>query len=259
MSALAELENALTAHILHADSAIETEVVGTTRVPADVRLGIYRDAYLLRIIEALDTDFPGLHTLAGDDGWLNLTRAYIAAHPSAHFSLRMAGGALAAFLRATPPWRARPALAEMADFEWAIAHAFDAADSDIVTIEVMGRVPPDSWAGMSFGWHASVGRLDLDWNVPLIWNAVKAGETSPAPKRVTAPVAWLIWRKGLNSYFRSLAPDEAYALDAARAGGSFAEICEGLCERVEAAQAPAHAAALLKRWIEDEMLTAAVF
>lgn len=255
MSALATLENALAAHILHADPAVTTEVTGTERIPVDVRLGIYRDAYVLRIIEAMDTDFPGLHALAGDDNWLTLTRAYIAAHPSTHFSLRMFGQHLATFLREAAPWREHAVLAEMAEFEWAIAYAFDAADSSPVGIEDVARIPPESWADMRLGFHASVTRLDLAWNVPAIWNAVKAEGTPPNPDRAGAPVAWLVLRKGLHSYFRSLAADEARALDAARAGRSFAEICEVLCDSMNADATPAHAAGLLKRWIEDEIVT----
>lgn len=255
MSALAGLESALAAHILHADPAIATEVVGTARAPAAVRLGIYRDAYVLRIIEALDTDFPGLHALAGDDEWLTLTRAYIAAYPSMHFSLRMFGQHLATFLREAAPWQEHPVLAEMAEFEWAIAYAFDAADSSPVGIEDVAHIPPESWADMRLGFHASVTRIDLAWNVPAIWNAVKADGTPPSPDRAGVPVAWLVWRKRLHSYFRSLDLDEARALDGARAGRSFAEICEGLCDSMCADATPAHAAGLLKRWIEDEIVT----
>jgi hypothetical protein len=258
VSALAGLEHALAGHILRADPAIATEVVGTARVPASVRLGIYRDAYVLRIVEALDTDFPGLHALAGDDNWLTLTRAYIAAYPSSHFSLRMFGQHLATFLREAAPWREHAVLADMAEFEWAIAHAFDAADSAVLGIAGVARVPPESWADLRLEFHASVTRLDLDWNAPAIWNAVKAEETPPNPERAAEPVAWLIWRKGLNSYFRSLGRDEAAALDAARAGRSFAELCEGLCEWIAPDEAPARAAALFKRWIEDEIVAGIV-
>jgi len=98
-------------------------------------------------------------------------------------------------------------------------------------------------------------RLDLDWNVPAIWNAAKADGTPPDPDRAGVPVAWLIWRRGLRSYFRSLAPDEALALDAARAGRTFGEICEGLCEWTTPEETPAYAASMLKRWIEDEIVT----
>ncbi len=255
MNTLATLEHALAAHVLHADSAIESEIIGTARVPISVRLGIYRDAYVLRIIEALDTDYAGLHALSGDDAWNTLTRDYIAAHPSTHFSLRMFGRHLAAFLRETPPWNGHAAFADMAEFEWAIAHAFDAADATLLTIEQVSRIAPDDWPDMRFTFHPSMVRLDLHGNVPAFWNAVKAGDAPPAPTHSDTPAAWLVWRKGLNSYFRSLATEEAFALDALQGGRSFGDICADLGEWMAPEETPAFAASLLKRWIEDEIIS----
>ena len=50
--------------------------------------------------------------------------------------------------------------------------------------------------------------------------------------------------------------DEAWALDQMRQQASFADICEGLCEWIDAQHAPARAAGHISRWCEDELITA---
>jgi hypothetical protein len=239
---------------MHPDDRMDAHVSGSERVPAPLRLGIYADAYRLRLLEALDTDFPGLHSLAGDDEFDRLGRAYIDARPSGHFSLRWYGHRLAEFLRATAPWCDHPVLAEMAAFEWAMSLAFDAANDGVISMEDMARIPPDAWGGMQLLPHASVQRLDLQWNVPVFWKAVQADDELEAPQAGEHPVGWVIWRRALNTYYRSLTVDEAWALDGLLAGNDFATLCEGLCEWVDPGNAPVHAAGLLRRWVQDGMV-----
>ena len=70
-----------------------------------------------------------------------------------------------------------------------------------------------------------------------------------------ATAAWMLWRRDLIVRWRSLGVDEAVALDAVRAGAAFGEVCELLCEHVDPDGAGMHAASLLKRWLNDGLLT----
>lgn len=77
----------------------------------------------------------------------------------------------------------------------------------------------------------------------------------PAPEAGEYPKSWLVWRQDLRTYFRSLSVDEAWAVDTAAGGSSFADICEGLCEWIDAQNVAAHAAGLLKRWVADGLVS----
>jgi hypothetical protein len=254
MSTLNDLEAAFQSHILTGDDRIRARIVGTDKVDAATRLGIYANAYRLRLIEALDTDYPGLRTLAGDGEFDRMARAYIDAHPSGYRSLRWFGDRLSEFLHSTAPWSGYPVFAEMADFEWALSDAFDAADSDLASVEDMAALPPADWPLARFVPHASVRRLDLRWNVPTVWKAIDSGEEPPAIEESGHPVAWLVWRHNLLTHFRSQRVDEAWALDALRCGENFAAICGGLTEWVDARNVAAHAAGLLKQWLTDGLI-----
>lgn len=254
MSRLRALQQDFQRYVLLPDAGMDTQVSTSAQASAQERLGIYANAYRLRLLEALDTDFPGLHTLVGDEAFDRLGRAYIDAHPSQHFSLRWYGHQLAAFLHATPPYADHPVLAEMAEFEWAMSLAFDAGDSTVVSVEDMLALPPEAWTGMGLLPHPSVQRVNLRWNVPVFWKAVQAEQDPQSPEQAPLPIGWVLWRQALNTYFRSLSVDEAWGLDALLTGVSFPDLCQGLCEWVDEEHAPAHAAGMLKRWVQDGMV-----
>jgi len=252
MSDLRRLQQRFQRYVLRGTRDIAPHVAGAET--ASARLAIYFDAYRLRLIEALQTDFVALHAAMGDAEFAALAHAYIDAHPPTHPSLRHYGRELAAFLARDDRYRPHPVLAELAAFDWALTDAFDAPDAALLTLDALAALPPDRWPGMRLQPHPSLIRLDLHWNAPAFWKAADGAAPLPEPERAPNTVAWAVWRQGLQTYFRSLPPAEAWALDAVRAGHAFAAVCEGLCEWIDPADAAAHAAGLLKQWISDGML-----
>ena len=254
MNTLQDLQSDFQTFLLHGREDIRTQVVGTDKVSAEQRLAIYYDAYRLRLLEALDSNYPVLHAWIGDDEFEKLGLAYLTAHPSTHFSIRYFGPELAHFLAAAATYRDKPFLSEMARFEWTMTVAFDAPDSALIQLEDMATIAPEAWPGLRFQMQDSVHRLNLEWNVPVIWKAINTEQVPEEPRRSEHPTSWLLWRQDLKTYFRSLSVDEAWALDATVNGGTFAMICEGLCEWIDAQHVAAHAAGLLKQWITDGLI-----
>lgn len=251
---LRQLQEDFQGYLLTLDARMHLQVLDSAQVSAGERLAIYANAYRLRLLEALGTDYPGLHTVLGDDDFDTMGRTYIAAHPSANFSLRWFGDRLSEFLRTTEPYSKYPVFAEMAAFEWAKSDAFDAADSPVAGIHDMAAIPPDAWPNLRFVPHPSLRRLDLRWNVPTVWKEIEAGQEPPALEKNEYPIGWLVWRQDLLTYFRSLNVDEAWALDALQRGETFAALCEGLTEWIDAQNVALHAAGLLKQWLTDGLI-----
>ena len=255
MSPLKGLQADFKSFLLRGDERMLERVVGSAKVSAPRRLAIYYDAYRLRLIEALDSNYPVLHAWMGDDEFEQLGLAYLEAHPSTHFSIRYFGHRLSEFLASTETYRDKPYLAEMAALEWAMSEAFDAPDSPVADLDAMASIPPEAWPEMRMTLHASVHRLDLRWNVPAIWKAIKEDQAPGEAAAGEWPQPWLVWRQDLKIFFRSLSVDEAWAIDAVRAYEPFASICEGLVEWIDAQNVALHAAGLLKRWMIDGMIT----
>jgi hypothetical protein len=180
--------------------------------------------------------------------------AYVEVHHSSFASIRFYGAQLADFLAAHPDYVAQPWLAEVARFEWAMTTVFDAADADSIGVQALGAVAPEDWAELGFDLHPSVQRLDLLWNAPALWRAVTNEEPHPAPDAQAQPVAWLLWRRQLQIFFRPLTTLEAEALEAVRQGRSFGAICVALSAALDEEQAPGRAAAFLREWVEAGMI-----
>lgn len=278
MSRLPEIQADFQSYLLQGDSAVESHVVGTERVPIATRLAIYGDGYRARLVEALQANFPVLSELLGEGDFETLAGAYIRTHDSPFFSIRYYGNALSEFLATEPEYAGAPVLAELARWEWAMTEVFDALDAEPIAVSDLAQVAPEDWAELRFEWHPSVRRLALSWNAPQIWKAVseageprqsgnanqsvesEADETRPDIPEVVfnpEPVEWLLWRHELRTFFRSLEPSEVVALTAAREGRSFGEICALLSIESGEAEAPAKAAGFLRNWVESGLLTAA--
>ena len=254
MTALRELQRSFQAWVVGDAAALPATVADTGAVSAEDRLGVYATAIRLRFLEVLGQDYPGLRALVGDDEFRRLGLAYIEAHPSHDHSIRWFGSHLRAFLRSTAPWREQPLLAEMAGFEWAKGELLDAADSQVVGVEDIAAIAPDRWAGIRPRLMPAVRRLVLEWNVPVLWKAIDADDPPPPPERMDPAVEWLLWRQDMLVRWRSLEPDEAWALRRCDAGEDFGAICDGLCERVGEDAAAFRAATCLKQWAADGVL-----
>ncbi len=256
MTALLQLQRDFKSHVLYLNHAVADRIAATPEVPVATRLGIYADAYRLRLIEVLATDFSKLQALAGDDLFDRLCRAYIDAHPSEHFSVRYFGRYLAEFLAVTPPYRETPVLSEMAALEWALSLAFDAADDPVVTVDDVASLDPGMWPQLRLGFHASVQRLQCAWNTTELWSALDQGADPISQQALSQPEPWLVWRRELQCYFRALPQDEVRVLDAARGGACFAELCEVIAERVAEEQIALTAAGHLKAWVRGGLIAA---
>lgn len=249
------LQTSLQAGILGDVSASGLPVLGDERADALTRIAIYAEAYRLRLTEVLSIDFPGLVSLMEHAAFGTLAQAYLHAYPSDRPSVRWLGRHLSVFLENTDPYRGASYLAEMAMFEWAQGEVLDALDEVEADAEAFGQVPPERWPGMRIQLKQALRRLDLNFDVPTIWLALREGSRrGDAPERRAASQPWVIWRDGLEARWRSLPADESFAIDACLAGLTFGELCEGLCAHVEPDSVASRAAAILKQWVVDRLV-----
>jgi hypothetical protein len=258
VSGLARIQGEFQEYLLRGARGIEEHVAGSARVPVATRLGIYAGAYGSRLIDALESSYPALAALLGEEDFRILGAKYVRTHDSSYFSIREYGDALEGFLGEHADYADVPLLAELARWEWTLCAVFDAADAAPLSAAALARVPPADWPELRFSFHPSVRRLALRWNAPQLWKALTEGAERPELRVTAEPVEWLVWRQDLETYFRSLQKGEAAALDAACAGQSFGELCELLAASHGAQRAPAEAAALLSGWLGAGLMVAAL-
>jgi hypothetical protein len=148
-------------------------------------------------------------------------------------------------------------LQELAHWEWSMADAFDAPDDNGGPID-LSIIPPAQWADLRFGFTSSLRRVDLTTNA-LDWRLSPDASRPLRWRRLRDPVHYAVWRTDLEVYFRALDPHEAAALDGAKYGETFGEVCERLLVMEPGAHADFDAAALraatfLQTWVRDRWI-----
>ena len=253
---LRELQQDMQRYLLGEASSVTAAIVDAPPLPAAQRLAIYRNAYQVRLIDALHETHPVLHGLLGDEAWIELGQAYVAAHPSVFRSIRWYGRELADFMADCEPYSDAPILSEVARLEWTLSEVFDAADAPSLRRADLSAIEPSAWGSLAFQFHPSLRRLTLSWNAAAVWKAMSRDETPPSPEFSEVPAPWLLWRQDLQNYFRSMNALESAALDAALRGSDFARICEGLSAQLPPQDIPAAAAGLLGAWADSGIISA---
>jgi hypothetical protein len=251
---LAQLQSNLQAHVLRGEQAIAAQIDVSEDIPAATRLGVYANAYRVRLIEGLQSNFPHVAYLLGDEQFSELGQAYLDAYPSQHFSIRWFGHRLPEFVLHQAPYNAQPWLHELATWEWTVAGAFDAADAEPLTNDDLARVAPQEWPGLSFAVHPSLRKIVVQHNIAALAKAAADQDPEPPPPQLLMPTHWCIWRQDLQVRYRSLAEEENAALQAVMNGACFGELCEVLSEYQPVDQVPLRAATLLKTWIHEQWL-----
>lgn len=225
-------------------------------IPAELGMGIYRNAYNARLREALGNDHPMLALRLGEAAWNRLCLDYIAAHPSRLRSLRGFGESLPAYLRESARHAAAPDLWELAAFERALLDSFDAADAEPASWDALQAVPPEGWPALVPAFVPSLRRLRMRCNSVEAWVALKAGDAPPPPQSGGVR-DWLVWRDpDLLTRFRSLDAVEALAVDHLLEAGDFSSLCEALRAVQAEDSVPATALGLLARWCSDGCIAA---
>lgn len=255
MTELMELQNQFQKFLLSGKSEIDKSIIKTDTLAVATRLSIYKDAYKLRLLESLTTSFPALYEYLGTEEFKKVCSSYIDTHPSTYRSIRWYGHDLAGYLKQYYT-KAYSGVAELAEFEWKMTLAFDAADDPVITVNDMAQVQAESWAGMQFTLHSSVQRLNYFWNAVPVWQALINDRDVPEWNNNEKVTSWVLWRAQDNMIqYYSLSEEEAWAIDVVMQGLSFGELCEGLCQWVAVEEVAMKAASFLKNWIQHGIIS----
>ncbi|MEX1243178.1 MAG: DNA-binding domain-containing protein [Thermoanaerobaculia bacterium] len=251
LPALSELQSAFKRYLFAGDNEAKlTGLVRSTRpVPAGARLEVYRNAFYTRLQDALAHDFPALLAAAGDETFGRLATEYLREHPSTRASLRWLGRQLPEWLRQRgegPVW------ADLAALEYAVLHAFDAADAPVLSARDFDEISPGHWPELRLTLHPSLSLLAVRANVRPIWSAVRHSLLVPAPRAISE---WLvIWRSSSGPSVEAVNATWSALLVVLMRGETFAAACETLAESMPPEEVPTVAAqclhhALARGWV----------
>lgn len=252
---LSEMQAAFQRAVMHGDDAVLDEVLDNSRTDRNVLFGVYRHAYVARLVEVVKGDHPLLHVYAGDEAFDQLARAYVAARPSRNQNARWFSHRLPDFIAETRP--GEPHLAELATLERALNDAFDALEREPLTLPDLAVVPPENWSDLVFEPHPSAQRLPFTTNAHALWLALKNEETPPPVEAYAQPENVMVWRHETTPKVRRMSGEEAMMWNEAVNGVPFGRLCELIAVYDDPESAPLRAAQHLQGWIVSGLLAKA--
>lgn len=202
------------------------------------QLAVYQEQYVLRLVEALQNETPGLCALAEDLGLdvEPLFLDYLLAHPSTHWTLNRVADDLA-------DWLARgghdPRLVDMARLDHAVQRGFEAENGHPLRPEQLGELPP-------LRLQPPVSLLSLRFDVHRRRSALRSDSPERPPVTAT-PTLLAVFRKEFRMRHMELEPG-SYAILAGIAAGATTVDAIGAAV---AAVGPERVTAEIGTWFRD--------
>ncbi len=184
-----------TAALLNADLAIPSGMVDYQGRPAGKRFDVYRNNVVVSLIDAMETAFPAIHKLVGDEFFKAMAGIYVRAHPPTTPMMMFYGEAFPEFLESFEHVQQLPYLADVARLELQRRSSYHAADSTAISPEDLGAISPDDLMNVKLKLSPALRMLQSPYPVLSIWN-MNMVEGAPQPEPVAQTV--LLFRPELD-------------------------------------------------------------
>ena len=192
------------------------------------RIGIYAGMYFMRLMECLSNDFTAVRHALGFEQFDEVAKAYVAAHPSTHYSLNVFGAKFSKFLlKKKNDIPERNFLSELAVLEWAIQEVFDERRLEPLTPAKLGAISPDQLGDAAFKISPALRLFKFEYPVNRYLQAVYDERKATIPKPVQN---WLVvYRKGFRVWRARLTEPQYHVLTALQSGTTLSGALELVC------------------------------
>jgi hypothetical protein len=236
-----------------AQSAISAEEARSIVLPSKTlssfeRLDIYRGMYLLRMEEALTTDYPALKHFLGDEKFMQMVERYVEVYPSRSYTLNRLGDHLPEFLKTLDDLPKKDFCCELARLELLLTGVFDADETPPMTEAAVRAVPPEAWETARLKPIQAFAVAEFDYPVSQYLGGVD--EENPFPKIVRKKTWVVAYRRNFSVSRRDL-ERPAYELLSALAAGK--TVGDAIVAVMTQRWRPALKEARLFEWFRDWM------
>jgi hypothetical protein len=209
------------------------------------RVGVYQGMYLLRMVEALQSDYPAVAHFLGDDEFAELVTRYCEAHPSKSYTLNRLGDRFPEFVAASRGLRRRAFLADLARLELAVTAVFDAPETPALTPDAIAAVREEEWPDAVLEPIAALRALSFAHPVNAYLQSVKDDDHDhPSSARKASRV--VVWRKSYEVWRLDVAEKPFALLRALIQGQPFGKAVARAAKGLEGVGAEP-----IYRWLRD--------
>ena len=192
------------------------EILPSKSLAPSERLEVYSGMYPMRMRDALQTDYPTIRAILGDEVFWDLVQAYVKKFPSMHPSLNRLGDHLPRFLAGKVRLPRLALLRDVATVELAMTEVFDERDVEPLDPAALEAVPPTAWPRARIELVPACRLVTVGHSVNKLITAARREESLPAAPRKKSCV--VVYRKDFAVWRMDLEP-RAFALVAALAKG----------------------------------------
>lgn len=195
MPSLRELQLQLVANLFDARAETAAARLTRTAIPAQERIGFYRNNVMSNFRETLRAVHPVIERLVGTHFFDRAADAYLRAHPSTSGDLNLFSEHFADFVETWAPAGELPYLADVARLEWCIEQSFHAADRAPLNVQDLAAVPAEHQDKLTFELHPSCRLLASAWPIQRIWQANQPGAADDLRVDLTEGGVFLLIRR----------------------------------------------------------------
>jgi len=148
--------------------------------PAGRRFDVYRNNVAVSLSEALDTGFPVIAKLLGQENMTGLAGMYLRAHPPSSPLMAQYGAEFPVFLASLPQLSHLGYLADVARLELALRRSYHAADAEPIRPDDLAATDPETLMQATIELAPAVEVVRSDWPVFDIWR-FNTQDNTPKP------------------------------------------------------------------------------
>lgn len=191
------------------------------------RFDVYRNNIAVSLTEALETGFPVVRKLVGQDNFKLLASAYLRRHPPRSPLMMQFGTDMPAFLAEFEPTSQTGYLPDVARLELAIRDSYHAADADPITPSELEALPPEDLTASRVQLAPSLRLVRSPWPILSIWR-FNVEESAEKPEMAAEDV--LIVRPDMDPAPRLLPPGGAEFVNALLTSETFGDAMDKASE-----------------------------
>jgi hypothetical protein len=221
--------------------------------PAE-RVGVYHGMYLMRMEEALATDYPVIRYHLGDDAFEQLVDDYVSRYPSRTYTLNRLGDHLPQFFCEQPEHPQAGFLQDLARLELAMTQVFDEQESPVLSVEELEAIPQDAWGEARLRPIAAFRLLAFKHAVVPHLVAYHDDRPSPSPRRRASWVA--LYRRDYSTLRLELTRAEHDLLRALAGGTPLGEALATAASTQKSSRQRAQIFRWFRTWLAEGLFTA---
>jgi len=205
--------------------------------------------YLMRMEEALETDYPVLASYLVTGGFFELVQKCVCVNPSTSYTLNRLGDHVPQFFLDHPDRPDAAFLHDLARLELALTEVYDEQESPVLSTEDLQSVPPEAWEDARLRPISAFRLLAFRHSVIPHLVAFHEDKPGPTPRRRASWVA--IYRRDYSVLRLALSRAEHDLLRALTNGAPLGEALSAAAAKQKSARKQAKIFSWFRTWIAE--------